>query len=327
MKILYFTDTHLRGTNPKNRKDDFVQTLEDKLIEIINLVNENNIDYVIHGGDLFDRPDISISTVSKFAKILKKITVPFYIVSGNHDIFGHNPLTMNRTILGLLNDLDFIKVIDKGMRIILRENDLKVQITGQPYVYDIDDEKNRDIYMVKEIDEGVNYAIHVVHGMLLDKPFIKGIPYTLIEDIKDTMANITLSGHYHSGFKTVIIDDKYFINPGSLVRITNSIREIERMPQVVLIEIKEKINIKYIQLKTAKSGTLVLDRSEVEKHVFKSQRIYEFKQTIDSALDFEKMDINDVLIEVSTSEGVSEDVKIEALRRIAQIQMKGLSGD
>ena len=327
MKILYFTDTHIRGTNPKNRKDDFVQTLEDKLMEIVDLVNVNHINYVIHGGDLFDRPDISISTVSKFAKILKKIKVPFYIVSGNHDIFGHNPLTMNRTILGLLNDLDFIKVIDKGMKVILRENDIKVQITGQPYVYDIDDEKNRDIYMVKEIDEGVNYAIHVVHGMLLDKPFIKGVPYTLIEDIKDTMANITLSGHYHSGFKTVIIDDKYFINPGSLVRVTNSIREIERKPQVVLIEVKEKIDIKYIQLETAKSGDLVLDRSEVEKHVFKSQRIYEFKQTIDSALDFEKMDINDVLIEVSTSEGVSEDVKIEALRRIAQIQMKGLSGD
>ena len=41
----------------------------------------------------------------------------------------------------------------------------------------------------------------MVHGMLLDRPFIKGIPYTLIEDIKDTLADITLSGHYHGGFK------------------------------------------------------------------------------------------------------------------------------
>ena len=33
----------------------------------------------------------------------------------------------------------------------------------------------------------------MVHGMLLNKPFIKGIPYTFIDDIKDTKADITLS--------------------------------------------------------------------------------------------------------------------------------------
>ncbi|MFY9612626.1 MAG: metallophosphoesterase, partial [Tissierellaceae bacterium] len=59
----------------------------------------------------------------------------------------------------------------------------------------------------------------------------------------------------------------------------------------------------------------------------KRERLYEFKQTIDSAVNFEKMDINDLLIEVSRSEGLSEEVKEEALRRIAMVQMKGLSGD
>lgn len=80
-------------------------------------------------------------------------------------------------------------------------------------------------------------------------------------------------------------------------------------------------------LKTAKTGEDVLDRAEIEKNIFQRERLFEFKQTIDDALDFEKMDINDLLIEVSTSEGVSENVKIEALRRITLVQMKGLSGD
>jgi DNA repair exonuclease SbcCD nuclease subunit len=324
MRILYFTDTHIRGNNPKNRKDDFVKTLEDKLIEIVQLISDNNIDYVIHGGDLFDRPDISVSVVSRFAKILMEIKVPFYIVSGNHDIFGHNPLTVGRTMLGLLNDLGFINIIKDNEKIILTKDNIKLQLTGQSYIYDIDNSIDKDRYIVKEIDEGVNYSIHVVHGMLLDKPFVKGIPYTLLEDIKETKANITLSGHYHAGFKTTIIDDKYFINPGSIVRITNSLREIERIPQVVVLTLNDKIDIEYIPLKSAQQGDLVLDRSEIEKHIFKGERILEFKQTIDAALDFEKMDINDVLIEVSTSEGVSEEVKLEALRRISLIQMKGL---
>lgn len=324
MRILYFTDTHIRGNNPKNRKDDFVRTLENKLLEIVNIINTNNIDYVIHGGDLFDRPDISVSIVSRFAKILKEIKVPFYIVSGNHDIFGHNPLTVGRTMLGLLNDLDFINIINDKDVIILNKDNIKLQLTGQPYTYDIDSPLNKEGYIVREVADSVNYSIHVVHGMLLDKPFVKGIPYTLLEDIKDTKANITLSGHYHNGFKTTFIDDKYFINPGSIVRITNSLREIKRKPQVVILDLNDKIDIEYIPLKSAQEGELVLDRTEIEKHIFKGERILEFKQTIDSALNFDKMDINDVLLEVSTSEGVSEEVKLEALRRIALIQMKNL---
>lgn len=327
MRLLYFTDTHIRGTNPKNRKDDFVQTLENKLTEIVDIINKENIDYVIHGGDLFDRPDISVSIVSRFAKIFKTIKVPFYIVSGNHDMFGHNPLTINRTMLGLLDNLDFFTLINKDEKVLLSDDNITVQITGQPYEYDIDDPLNRENYIVSEIDEKAKYAIHVVHGMLLEKPFVRGIPFTLLEDIKDTKANITLAGHYHSGYKTTIIDGKYFINPGSMVRVTNSLREIDRMPKVVIIELNDDIDIQYYTLKTALTGDLVLDRSEIEKHNFKSERMHEFKQTINSAMNFDRMDINDILIQVSSSEGVSDEVKIEALRRIAQIQMKGSLGD
>ena len=327
LNLLFFTDTHIRGNTPKNRKDIFVDTLEKKLIEINDIIKKNKIDFVLHGGDLFDRPDVSIAVASKFAMILDKIQVPFYLISGNHDIYGHNPDTVNRTMLGLLDALGVINLIRSNEKIILEKDNVKVQLTGQPYVYDIDSLDKRDYYILKDVKDDVNFSIHMVHGMLLDKPFIKGIPYTLIDDIKDTLADITLCGHYHSGFKTSEINNKYFINPGSLVRVTNSLREIERIPKVVIIELKEDIIIREVPLQTAFPGADVLDRQEIEKNLFKNERITEFKQTIDAALDFEKMDINEVLIEVSTAEDVEEDVKIEALKRIALIQMKGLNGD
>lgn len=327
MRILYFTDTHIRGTTPKNRKDDYTDTLEKKFLEILEIIKDEKIDFVIHGGDLFDRPDISVSIVSKFANIINRIKVPIYMVSGNHDIYGHNPLTVNRTMVGLLDNLGIINIIDNMGKIILEKDDIKVQLTGQPYIYSIDDPNNRKYYIVDDIDQGIDYSIHLVHGMLLDRPFIKGIPFTLIDDIKTTKADITLSGHYHSGFKKTIIDGKYFINPGSIVRITNSLREMERQPQVAIIDLNEEIDIKFRPLLTAKSGEEVLDRAEIEKNIFQRERLFEFKQTVDDALNFEKMDINDLLIEVSTSEGVSDDVKLEALRRIALVQMKGLTGE
>lgn len=327
MRILYFTDTHIRGTTPKNRKDDYTDTLEKKFLEVLEIIEDEKIDFVIHGGDLFDRPDISVSIVSKFANIINRIKVPIYMVSGNHDIYGHNPLTVNRTMVGLLDNLGIINIIDNMGKIILEKDHIKVQLTGQPYIYSIDDPNNRKYYIVDHVDQGIDYSIHLVHGMLLDRPFIKGIPFTLIDDIKTTKADITLSGHYHSGFKKTIIDGKYFINPGSIVRITNSLREMDRQPQVAIIDLNEEIDIKFRPLLTAKSGEEVLDRAEIEKNIFQRERLFEFKQTVDDALDFEKMDINDLLIEVSTSEGVSDDVKLEALRRIALVQMKGLTGE
>ena len=34
MKLLYLTDTHIRGTSPKNRLDDYYESLKEKLKEI-----------------------------------------------------------------------------------------------------------------------------------------------------------------------------------------------------------------------------------------------------------------------------------------------------
>jgi DNA repair exonuclease SbcCD nuclease subunit len=322
MKILFLTDTHLRSSNPKNRKDDFQTTLENKLIEIAQIVDDNEVDYVIHGGDLFDRPDTSVLTVTRYANIIKRIKKPIYIISGNHDIFGLNPATLDRTMLGLLGNLNFLNIIRDEDKIILEKDNIRVQVTGKPYNYDID--SNVSNYILESVDSNCNYSINIVHGMLLDKPFITGIPYTLIDDILETKADITLSGHYHAGFGIIFRDNKYFINPGSLVRITNSLNEIERIPQVAIITLEESISVELKPLKVAKPGYEILDRAELEKNIYRNERIMEFKQTIDSALNFDKVDINDILIEVAISENVNDKVKEEALKRIAKAQMKNV---
>ncbi len=327
LKILFVTDTHIRGTTPKNRMDNFPETIERKLNEIKQIVKEHKIDYILHGGDLFDRPDVSISITSNFSKILNSFGVPIFIVIGNHDVYGHNPDTVNRSMIGLLDALNVVKLIKEGEVIYLNKDGIKVQLTGQPYVYNIDHEEGRANYIVKEVSSDVDYSIHMVHGMLLNKPFIQGIPYTLIDDIKDTKANITLCGHYHTGFGIINVEGKYFVNPGSLVRITNSLAEINRMPKVAIIKLGDSIDIELVELKSALKGEEVLNRQEIENHIFKSEILFDFKQTIERAINFDKLEVNEILLEVSNAEGVSEEVKKEALRRISLSQMKSLGDE
>ena len=321
MKILYFTDTHIRGTNPKNRTDGFVETLKLKLTEVADICNKENIDYVFHGGDLFDRPDISISTVGEFVNIFKKFNRQIYIVSGNHDIFGHNQKTINRTMLGLLSNFGIFKLVDENPIFIEKDN-IKLQLSAYPFTFEMEEYKNKEKYKVLKKCEDADYAIHMVHGFLIDKPFIKNVPHTLISEIADTKADITLAGHYHFGFKTQIIDGKYFINPGALVRISNSLEEMKRKPKVIVINLTEKITVKEIYLKTALPGDMVLDRTEMERHKFKRSKIYEFKEILDTTTDLNSLDLVTLLSTIAKNESIDDEVRNEAVKRIEEVQMR-----
>ena len=70
MKFLFFTDTHIRATNPTSRLDNYIETVEKKFMEVKDIINKNKVDFVLHGGDFFDRPDVPVKIVGKFANIL-----------------------------------------------------------------------------------------------------------------------------------------------------------------------------------------------------------------------------------------------------------------
>jgi DNA repair protein SbcD/Mre11 len=326
MKFLFFTDSHIRGTTPRNRKDNFYETLKNKFYEIKILSDELDVDYILHGGDWFDRPDISPAIVREFAIIFKSFQKTIYTVAGNHDIFGHNPETIGRTMLGLIEGIGIINLINSNEEVILEKAGVRVQITGQPYNYEIDSENFKNYYIVKK-REDVKYSINIVHGMLLNKPFYEGIQYTLIEDIKETEADITLAGHYHSGFGTIKIDSKYFINPGSIVRVANSISEIKRKPMVIYIELGKEIDIREIELKTALPGEEVLDRMQLEFSQDRNIKLHRFYENITASGNYNKIELNNIIEDIASNQEIEPIVKDEAVRRIAIAREKFSLGD
>ncbi|MCX7921809.1 MAG: metallophosphoesterase [Clostridia bacterium] len=326
MKFLFFTDTHIRGTTPKNRTDNFYDTLKNKFYEVKQISDDLEVDYILHGGDWFDRPDISPAIVREFAIIVRSFNKPIYTIAGNHDIFGHNPGTLGRTMLGLLEGIGIIKLLGYEDRVILERDGLRVQLTGSSYNYGIDGEDFRKHYIIDKRTD-VDYAINLVHGMLLQKPFIEGIHYTLIDEIKETEADITLSGHYHGGFGIVRNGSKYFINPGSMVRVSNSIGEIKRKPEVVFLELGKDITATTIPLKTALPGEQVLDRQHLEKSQDRILKLHHFYKQMSAAGEYMKIDINSIIEEIASNQELSKDVKSEAVRRIAIAQENLSTGE
>ena len=258
--------------------------------------------------------------MNEIIPILKSFPAPIYAISGNHDIYGHNPITLSRTMMGLLDTLGIIHLIN-NQRLLLKDEETTVQLSGSPYIYGIDREENRALYIVEERDPLADYAIHLVHGFLMTGDVKAIFANTLIDDILDTKADLTLSGHLHDGFPTTEVEGKVFANPGAVVRISNSMTELKRRPKVLLIDVKKNsATITERYLKSVRPGSEVLDRTEIEMHKFKRRELAEFKESIDRTGDYDRINFFDLLADISANEKLDPAIKEEAMARIAQVQ-------
>lgn len=319
IKFLYFTDTHIRGTAPKNRLDTFPETLKNKVSQVIEIAKKEQVDVLLHGGDVFDRPDLSPSTVGQFAQIFRQAHAPIYTISGNHDTFGHNPETVSRTMLGLLDAFGIMTLIHPDQPIVLEKEGLKVQFSGQPYHYDLDQRDPKlDYYPVNETQ--ADKMIHLAHSMLVEKALPEGIPHTLVDHIWGTSADVILTGHFHSGFGIKEREGKFICNPGAIARINNHWTEIERMPKVIIGTVrKEGIELKEIELQAAK-GSDVLDRAYVEKASHQEEKLHAFVQQVKEQSNFQTLQMNEIIREIAAMSNVEDKVRQEALRRMTIIE-------
>jgi predicted phosphodiesterase len=230
-------------------------------------------------------------------------------------------------MLGLLEGVGILSLIRNDEEVVLEKEGIRVQLTGKPYRFDIDDKDEfRNYYIVKKRKD-VDYSINMVHGMLLVKPFFEGIRYTLVEDIRETEADITLAGHYHSGFGIVERDLKYFANPGSLIRITNTLSEVNRKPKVLIIELTEKILLKEQELKTARPGEEVLDRKQLEYSQDRSIKLHRFYQEIARTGKYDRIDLDKIIEDIAADQELSKEIKEETVKRIALAREELLRGN
>lgn len=320
VRLLVVADSHLRGTSPQGRRDDFFATCRAKLEEVVGLSESLGVDALLHLGDVFDRPDLAPGVVREFALILRRCQVPIYGVVGNHDVYGHNPDSLPRTLLGLVETLGGIRLLRRGEVVWLGGGgEPRIQLTGAPFRYDIDGGEGED-YLVEK-DPRADVAIHMAHGMLLEKGWTAGLDYTLIDRVAPrTQADLTLVGHYHLGFSRLPLEPvpgRLFVNPGAMVRLEATWQEMARRPQVVLVEVEGAgVSVRGIPLRSAPPGEEVLDRSVIEAAASRDQ-LADFIQRVRQAWDGRTLcTVEDVVAAIAAGQGYPEEVKREALRRV-----------
>lgn len=270
MKLLITSDNHLgfKETDPIRSEDSF-NTFQ----EIMEIAKQENVDFILQGGDLFDENRPSRNTYNKTLKILKEyclggerpyftaspalnfqnphleISMPVLSIHGNHDDpSGFNsvsPLDVLHSS-GLINYFGRVESVDEiEVNPILIEGDRKIAIFG---IGHIKDRRIQKTFMNKNViykrPEGNDwYNILVVHQNRT--PREDGY---LSEDLIDPFFDLVVYGHEHESIK---INHRNFdvIQCGSTIR--TSLCEGESMEKYVyILNLTVKNSIKRIELKT-----------------------------------------------------------------------------
>lgn len=245
--------------------------------------------------------------------------IPIVGIAGNHELFGNNIKTLPKTMLGFMEKLGLMRFATKENPYFLyTEDGLKVAITGTHYHIDIDKPEHIDDYVVEEKLGDIH--IHMVHGYLTDKSKGDLFRHTLIDQIKHTKADLTITGHDHIGFPLTEVDGKYFVNTGAIPRLSNDLKEMNRQVKVLLIDITKEhgLRLKEIPLKSALPGDKVLSRAKINEKKQKDIRIEEFKKTIRDAGLKKGTDITEIVRDIADSRKLPLIVKTQAMERLAE---------
>lgn len=337
MKFLLIGDRHQSPHAPLTRIDDFEDTCRKKDNEILKIARDNGVEAILEAGDFFEEGrsrlpaeflqqiiarwfgHTSVYEIAQkreelddqaFLEYMKSINpIKLIGVAGNHELQGGAPESLPNTTLGLLNGLGYIQLPSKKNPIIFKDSitGKTIAITATSYHPLMDSPEYLSDYI---IDEKLgDFHIHMVHGMLTDRSLGPERTQTLIDQIVKTKADITFCGHIHTGFRTIEKDGKYFVNPGSIIRLSATKAEMTRKVHVLLLEITDKIQITEIPLKSALPGSKVLTRDHLILKKRKKSISDFYNAEVESYKIEKSRNINDVLNDIMNKEGLDEGLK------------------
>jgi len=230
-RLLLVSDLHIRQNAPVGRIDDFQARVWKKLEFMFEIAEDNNVDAILQAGDFFDRPNPSISTISKFISMHHwHSSIPFFVVRGQHDLYLRSK-SLEKTAIGLLVVADNFFTFDVERQELLPFvfGDDTVGIYGINY---------GDNHLDKLEVDSTDFSILVIHADIGDKPLYPGHEITDAgKFLRDhPQFNIILCGDYHYPFFIKAKNKRAILNTGCMLRLTRDERDMNRIPHFYIVD-------------------------------------------------------------------------------------------
>ena len=234
----------------------------------------------------------------KYLPLFTSFKHGFYVVPGNHDVYGATLSTVNRSALGVMAASGAITLLGKDATII---NDT-VAVVGKTYMDNISPVPTKD-----------KFNILVSHAMIIqEKIWREQEDFTLVEDYVTSCNgwDLILCGHYHYRFihqegRQVVI------NPGAMTRIKASKGDMALLPGVYLFDTDTRSYMLY-ELRTAKPANEVfvkIDKNPITTVSPSALQLDSFVEELANEQSIYTDNLTDIVITVQDQLKTNERVK------------------
>lgn len=293
VKFAIITDTHLGyGENDMILQNDSFEAFD----EALDIAQEENVDFILHAGDMYDTSTPSTSTIVKTNQVLLNhsyttscsftdsngeinIKFPIFVISGNHDQPSGVNLTSPCEILQSVNLIYYFeKFIDTPKFIlkpvIIEKGDITIAIYGLTYINNVrfisllenTIMTGEQIIMFENPPEEASkrFNILLVHQDRSSRNNKKPEALYFLSEICPWM-DLIIWGHEHDN-KAEIENDFGFkiLQQGSTI-ITQIKKYDETRRGIGIIELFDKDNFKYNNIFLRKPRSLIINEFDLSK--------------------------------------------------------------
>lgn len=278
-KIMFVGDVHLLDRTPSSRKDNYSQTMLDKIAELVKMQNELQIDDVVFLGDVFHQRYQTYAYMMRCYKAFSEFKKPPYTIVGNHDIVFERIETLEESPLNFLFMTGVLKHLDK-----LEYDDVVVK--GFDYTSPITPNEDLNKYVV--------CVAHQYYNTPLYKSYIKP------EEALSLGYQAYVLGHDHSVYDDIVNAKYKVIRAGSLSRGTAHSANLIRDVYVTIFDTTTK-EFTRVKVPTQKATDVFKEIKYVEKSLEKS---------VDDIIDKMEFNVDKTIYDIMDEyEGLPPEVK------------------
>ncbi|PKP53745.1 MAG: hypothetical protein CVT92_02070 [Bacteroidetes bacterium HGW-Bacteroidetes-1] len=218
-KLIYIPDPHY-GARPISRKDNYNRSILNKLEHAFKVARKNHCTVII-GGDLFDKPSISMLVFIELLMLFEKYSdVKMVILRGNHFHDG-SPESSPLTMLGMFM---------RNVTLSDGRDYLDLPTTRLIFADNVTDPNTRDEFLSPELNN-----VLLTHHIIVKDPVI--YKHYLIADLK-TNADYVLIADYHPEQGIIQRGKTTFVSTGALARRKNTSHDVGRKPKFAYLSDK-----------------------------------------------------------------------------------------
>ncbi len=256
VKLGVFSDTHVGRSIPKDIASLRRKAFRHAFTQAIDIFIERKVDYVIHGGDVFERrsmtPEDSIFVKKELQRLIDNLNadLKIFLVRGNHDgTIENNAINYIEHPLA-----EYLKALGDGIlkgepEIYIDEN---VAVTGLGYTPYTSIRLKEAKTLITDIllKSRSQYRIFLLHAFVRNHQNIPpGVPEHQIVDSKDLAglgADLIVCGHNHQYSPPSIVDGATLLTPGGTEAIDLA---DEGSHGVCIVELAgENIRVEYVPI-------------------------------------------------------------------------------